>query len=100
MLDMNSNNKVYKKNPDFVQREVAGEYILVPIKRNLNDSNSIYVLNLTGAQIWKQFDGTKSVQQIQETLRNEFEVEEAVLDQDLSTLCKDLLSIEAITEKN
>ena len=32
---------VYAKNPDYVQRDVAGECILVPIRRNLTESNSI-----------------------------------------------------------
>ena len=55
---------VYAKNPQYIQRDVAGECILVPIRRNLTESNSIYVLNETGAALWQRIDGTRSLRTI------------------------------------
>jgi hypothetical protein len=87
---------VYTKNQDFVQREVAGECILVPVRRRLADANCLYVLNETGAAVWRRIDGTKSVQDITLELLEEFDVARPQLDADVASLIEDLLSIHAI----
>jgi len=89
---------VYAKNPDYVQRDVAGECILVPIRRNLTESNSIYVLNDTGAVLWRRIDGIRSVQTISDEFVQEYDVTVEQLRQDFHTLLIDLLSIHAINE--
>lgn len=89
---------VYSRNPGFVQRDVAGECILVPIKRQLTDVNSIYVLNDTGAALWNKIDGKRSVQEIQAAFREEYDVPTEQLQHDCETLLTDLLSIHAIEE--
>lgn len=89
---------VYAKNPDYVQRDVAGECILVPIRRTLTESNSIYVLNETGAALWNRIDGTRSVQAITDDFMEEYDVEPDQLYQDFETLLADLRSIHAIDE--
>lgn len=89
---------IYSKNPDFVQRDVAGECILVPIRRQLSDVNSIYVLNETGAALWNRIDGARTVHQIMTDFCEDFEITLDQLSQDVSTLLTDLLSINAIEE--
>jgi hypothetical protein len=89
---------VYLKNPDYVQRDVAGECILVPIRRTLTDSNCIYVLNDTGAALWNRIDGTRSIQAIAEDFLREYDVTRDQLDRDLASLVADLRSIHAIDE--
>lgn len=89
---------VYLKNPDYVQRDVAGECILVPIRRSLPDSNSIYVLNDTGAALWNRIDGKRSVQAITDEFVQEYDVTTDQLSRDFDTLLADLRSIHAIDE--
>lgn len=89
---------IYVKNADFVQREVAGEFLLIPLKRQLTDINSLYVLNETGAALWRLIDGKHSVQDIVRALSEEYDVTVEQLTKDLNTLIEDLLSIEAIQE--
>lgn len=89
---------IYTKNSDYIQRDVAGECILVPIRRTLAESNSIYVLNETGAALWRQIDGTRSMQAIADEFVEEYDVTQERLHQDLQTLLTDLLSIHAIHE--
>ena len=91
-------DKVYAKNLDFVQREVAGECILVPVRPKLSDVSSLYVLNETGAAIWRRIDGTHSIRAILTELSNEYDVTSERLEEDLATLIDDLLSIQAIQE--
>ena len=87
---------VYTKNPDYVQRDVAGECILVPIRRTLTETNSIYVLNETGAAFWNRIDGKQSVRAITDDFFREYDVTVEQLHRDLETLLTDLLSIQAI----
>jgi len=89
---------IYSKNDDFVQREVAGECILIPIQRQLTDVNSLYVLNDTGAALWRRIDGKKTLQDITFDFLNEFDVTQVQLEKDVASLIEDLLSIHAIKE--
>jgi hypothetical protein len=93
-------DRIYAKNDDFVQREVAGECILIPIRRQLTDVNSLYVLNETGAALWRRMDGKMSLQAITLDFLNEFDVTQAQLEKDIASLIEDLLSIHAIREAN
>jgi hypothetical protein len=89
---------IYTKNPDYVQRDVAGECILVPIRRTLTEANSIYVLNETGAALWYRIDGQRTAQDIVTDFCNEYEVAVDQLAKDFTLLLDDLLSIQAVEE--
>ena len=89
---------IYSKNPDFVQRDVAGECILVPIRRTLTEANSIFVLNDTGAALWNRIDGARPLHEIASGFAEEFDVTAEQLNRDFETLLADLLSIHAIEE--
>jgi hypothetical protein len=91
-------DRIYAKNQDFVQREVAGECILIPVRRQLTEVSSLYVLNETGAALWRRIDGKKTLQDIILEFLNEFDVTQAQLEQDVASLIEDLLSIHAIQE--
>ena len=89
---------VYARHPDYVQRDVAGECILVPIRRSIAEANSIYVLNETGAAFWSRLDGHRSLQDITAAFLEEYDVTTDQLQRDVETLLADLLSIHAIEE--
>nr|MBI3612028.1 PqqD family protein [Nitrospirota bacterium] len=89
---------IYSKNADFVQREVAGECILIPVRRQLTDVNSLYVLNETGAALWRRIDGKTPLQDIATDFLNEFDATQAQIEKDVASLIEDLLSIHAIQE--
>ena len=91
-------DRIYAKNSNFVHRELAGECILVPIRQQLSEVNSLYVLNETGAALWRRIDGTRSIQAIMTELSNEYDVTSEQLEKDLTKLIEDLLSIRAIEE--
>ncbi|MDZ4856103.1 MAG: PqqD family protein [Nitrospirota bacterium] len=89
---------IYSRHPDYVQRDVAGECILVPIRRTLTEANSIYVLNETGAALWRRIDGQRTAQDIVTDFCGEYEVATDQLTQDFTSLLDDLLSIKAVEE--
>lgn len=92
--------KVYVKSPDFVQRDVAGECILVPIRRTLSEPPCIYVLNETGAALWRRIDGARTVQDIVTDFCEEYDGKPDQVMKDFVTLVDDLLSINAIQERS
>ena len=65
----------FRKKGEFVTRSIAGETVVVPVRGQVGDLDAIYNLNEVGAFIWEQFDNWKSVTQVVDAVREEFEVE-------------------------
>ena len=86
----------YEKDPSVVYREIAGEAILVPIRRNVGDMESIYTLDSVGAAIWDLIDGERTLADILDALLAEYDVETSVLSQDLDEFAEQLVSAGAI----
>jgi len=86
----------YEKDPSVVYREIAGEAILVPIRRNISDMESIYTLDEVGADIWDLIDGERTAGDIQDLLLGEYDVDAEVVSKDLAEFIQQLLSIGAI----
>ncbi len=86
----------YRKSPSIVSREIAGEMILVPIRQNVGDLESIYTLNETAAFAWELLDGQRSVQAIRDQIAAEFEVGVEEAEQDLLELLAQLESFGAV----
>lgn len=75
--------KCPKKDPNTVSRKIADEVILVPIRYNVGDLESIYTLNEVGAFIWELIDGNRKVKEIQVMIVDEFEVSPQQAETDL-----------------
>ena len=90
--------RVYKKSDSVVARKIGNEFILVPIRQDVGDLESIYTLNETGARIWELIDGKTKVSQIKERLVEEFEVLPEEAEKDLIEHLRQLEEIEAIIE--
>ena len=90
--------KVYKKSDSIVSRKIADEFILVPIRQNVGDLESIYTLNETAARIWELIDGEISVRKIREKIVEEFEVTPEEAEKDLMEHLQQLEGIKAVIE--
>ena len=66
--------RCYIKGADLVTREIAGETIIVPIRNNVGDLDSIYTFNELGTLIWQSIDGRTSVGQIVESISRAYDV--------------------------
>lgn len=74
-----------KLKGEFVQREIAGEVILVPVGQTALDFNGIITLNQTGVEIWKGIREEKNREQILEQLLEQFEVSRETAQADMET---------------
>ena len=63
-----------KIKQEFILRDIAGDYVLIPVA-NIDDSfHGIISLNETGAFIWKQLEQGKTEEQIVQALLEEYTV--------------------------
>jgi hypothetical protein len=91
--------KVYKKSDSIVSRKIGDEFILVPIKQDVADLESIYTLNETAAYVWELIDGKLKVREIREKMLKEFEVTPNEAERDLIQHLQQLEGIGAIFEE-
>lgn len=86
----------YRKVPSVVSRQIAGEFILVPIRKNLGDLEDIYTLNEVASSAWALIDGRRSLGEICDRLVEEYDVEIDRVQADLIELFAGLQAIGAI----
>lgn len=97
---MDDLDNIYKKEDNIVYRQIAGEYILVPIKQRAVDLNCIYVLNEVGGLIWELIDGRKNVAWILENILAIYDADKDTLKDDLLVFIRQLRKIDALREIN
>jgi len=93
---MQTLDRVYQKNQNFVFRQIDDETLLVPIKDNVGDLGAIYNLNQVAAFVWQHLDGKKTLNDIKDLMTGEFEVSDPDAEQDLTEFVGQLEKIDAI----
>ena len=95
---MSVSKEIYRQDDSIVSRRIEDEVILVPIRQNVADLESIYTLSEVGAHIWEQIDGRRTTAEILALTVEEFEVSEEEAQKDLTEFIEQLSSIGAITK--
>lgn len=62
-------------NKDYLLREAAGEYLLIPLIDGQSQFNSIIKMNETGAFIWKGLEKGYTAEKIAADMAQEYNVE-------------------------
>lgn len=89
---------VYSHDPNIVSRSIAGETILVPIRKSVGEMDSLYTLNETGARIWELIDGQRTLAEVGEQVLAEFDVQADQAQGDLLELVEALLERGALVK--
>jgi hypothetical protein len=89
---------VYAHDPAMISRLIAGEMILVPIRKNVGDMESIFTLNETGARVWELLDGQRTLADVHAEMIQEFDVDSFQARQDLLELIQSLLDQGALVQ--
>ncbi|MFQ5876149.1 MAG: PqqD family protein [Acidobacteriota bacterium] len=61
-------------SPDVVSRDIAGEHLLVPVRRGAAQMDYIFTANRVGARIFGLLDGRRAALEIARLVSLEFEV--------------------------
>lgn len=94
---MEIQKNIYNKDSNIVSRKIHDEVILVPIKRNLDDVNAMYLLqDDVSIRIWELIDGKKNVLEINSIICKEFEVDSEQANNDIIEFFKQLEDVGGI----
>ncbi len=91
-----SDSATYRQAEDFVSRNIVGETVLVPIRRQMGDLDSIYTLNEVATFIWEQLSQPRTVGQLVQALGEAFDASSATIRQDLEEYLGQLQAIGAV----
>ena len=91
-------NKCFAKSDSTVSRAIAGEVILVPIRKTAAEVNGVYTLNEVAARIWELLDGVRTVDEVRSSIVEEFEVTSEEAEQDLVSFLMQLQKVGAVQE--
>lgn len=87
---MTALKSVLSQSPNIVTRKTGSEYVLVPVTNNIADMDSVYTLNETGAFIWEQIDGKRTIEELIAAMINEYDVDEETAVKDVSSFIENL----------
>lgn len=89
---------VFARNDQVVSRKIVDELILVPMRKNVADMETLYTLNEVGARVYELIDGAVALQEIVDTIVQEFDVTKQEAESDARGFIEQLLEIEAVHE--
>jgi len=88
--------KRYQKNPGMVSRLIGDEFILVPIRRNVADLESVFTLGGSGVRVWELMDGQLTGRELCDRIAEEFDVEPAEAEADVVEFLRELQEVDGI----
>jgi hypothetical protein len=91
-------SRIYRHKGEIVLREIAGETILVPIRGNLADMRRIFTVNRVGAEMWKEINGKKTLEEIRRILLDRFETTPEEVGPDMEEFVQELAAAGLIEE--
>lgn len=65
---------VFGRAEGVVLREVAGEFLLVPVRKGVASLDVLFALNPVGAEIWRRLDGTTPLDAVLDAVLEKFDV--------------------------
>ena len=67
-------NKIYKTKGTYVLRQIAGEYLAIPISNDAADDANIVILNPVSQIIWSKLENGAIFEEILDVVTTEFDV--------------------------
>lgn len=74
--------ETFKIKPGYVSREIAGEFLAIPVAPEL-DSSSIVILNPVSGLLWEKLQGDCTLPQLVKAVTEEFAIDEATAESDI-----------------
>lgn len=87
-MEVHSRFPVIEDN--LVTRRIAGETIIVPVRRGAGDLNCIFTLNETASRIWQMLGERANLADIARAIRDEFEVAAEEAERDVLAFVEEL----------
>lgn len=75
---------------EFVLREIADEYVIVPVGATAMDFNGIITVNEVGKFLWEQLQEESTEESLVQKILEEYEVDEITAKEDVAEFLKNL----------
>lgn len=82
-----------KINENFLLRNVADTWVVIPIGQEMVDFNGIINLNETGAFLWEKLHDGADIPALAKALTEEYEVSLAEARADVEVFCRKLMDV-------
>lgn len=79
-----------KIRKEFVLREIAGDYIIIPTGKTTLAFKGLITVNEVGAALWKMLQSEKSLDELVKGILDEYDVEEGVAREDIQEFLETL----------
>ena len=90
--------KKYRINPDFILREIAGEYTIIPIGGDNVFSNAVMAPNGTAVFPWEAFQQPSTIQDVVVEAMQKYDVTEEQIYKSISNFVKQSLEFKVLEE--
>lgn len=88
-----------KISKEFVLREIAGNYVVLPFGENAVSFKAMITLNYTGAFLWKQLEVEKNKDELLAAMLEEYDIDTKIAEQDMAEFI-DSLKVNGILEND
>ena len=68
---------------EFVLREIAGDYIIIPTGKTVLDFNGLITVNEVGVSLWNMLQNEVTFEELVQGILDEYDVEENVAQEDI-----------------
>lgn len=72
-----------KVEKEFVLREIAGDYIIIPTGKTVLEFNGLITVNEVGVSLWNMLQKEVTLDDLVQGILNEYDVEESVAREDI-----------------
>ena len=90
--------KKYRINPDFILREIAGEYTIIPTGGNNVFSNAVMAPNGTAVFLWEAFQQPSTIQDVVVEAMQKYDATEEQIYNSISNFVKQSLELKVLEE--
>lgn len=90
--------KKYRINPDFILREIAGEYTIIPTGGDNVFSNAVMAPNGTAVFLWEAFQQPSTIQDVVVEAMQKYDVTEEQIYKSISNFIKQSLEFKVLEE--
>lgn len=85
-------------NKEFVLREIAGDYVIIPTGQTVLEFNGLITVNEVGVVLWNMLQNEVTEDQLVEGILEEYDVEEEVAREDIRNFLDRLIQGKILTE--
>lgn len=88
----------YQVNPDFILREIAGEYAIIPVGEESIISNAVMTPNDSAVFLWKAFSEPRTIAEAVNLGATEYDAPADVIREDTMRFVRDTLAYKMLLE--